>query len=1365
MACLALPFMGYGERYIGESSGTKSSAASTKSMAAGCLPGQAFTYLSVNNVNTRINTGGDMFWDLRGNAQYEIPKGSGKMSLFASALWLGGQDVNGQLKVAAQRFRASGVDFWTGPLTVDGTAAIDPETCNQYDKHFPITRAEVEAHIAWTLDPNAYPDYVIPRSILEWPAHGDITKGQSYYLAPFFDFTGSGTYEPELGDYPYYDFGNELCRSNTPTAEGNGILADQVIKGDQTLWWVFNDKGNIHQETNASPIGFEIRAQAFGFSTNDEVNNMTFLSYEIINRSTYTLTETYFSQWIDADLGYAWDDYIGCDVVRGLGYCYNGKDVDGIGQPEAYGNQPPAIGVDFFQGPYMDPDGMDNPMFDESGALVCGVNINGVNFADGIIDNERFGMRRFVYHNNGGAAYMTDPSRGVDYYNLLRGIWKDGTKMVYGGNGHASAGGYGPEADFMFPNETDPCNWGTGGLPPNGPKKWTEQTAGNPPSDRRFMHSAGPFTLKPGAVNYITVGIPWARAASGGAYASVALMKLADDKAQALFDNCFKILDGPDAPDLVIQELDRELILYVTNRPTSNNYLEKYEELDFSILEKYTKTFPPVYEFDSITGQYNQILVPDTIINFDRFYRFQGYKIYQVRDASVSVSDLRDADKARLVFQCDIKDDVVKLVNFKMDEATGFSMPVLEVDGANQGIRHSFRVTEDQFARGDKRLINHKQYYFMAIAYAFNEYHPYDATGDDLDKLGQKNPYLAGRKAAVGPIESVVAIPQRPIPGTVINAKYGDQPVITRLEGYGNGGFGVELSDETVANILKEPYFTKELTYKKNSGPVGIFVTDPLNVKAGDYTFRLLPPDTINPVNIRNSNWVITETSSGKEYPSYKSILVNNEQILFDLGISVSVVQPGRVGNNIAENNGFISASMSYADSSKMYLFGVPDDDGLGASLNPDFNWIRSGTLKDPENVNSSFPDLDPNNVYSRILGGIWAPYKLVSFYAPSTVDPENPRPIGAVPGFARSDFQAVNRWELLPGVDVVITPDKSKWTRCPVVETGRYPTLSQGGKAFWDLRGAPSVDKEGKPAPAGAEASTDPNNPAFISATGMGWFPGYAIDVETGTRLNLFFGEDSWLNGENGRDMLWNPTAKVANSLGHPVFGGKHFLYVMMNNHDGRTPAQGGPTELCPPYDHGAWVYDKLLTASTQSRRLLAQEIGWVTIPLGDPDTWLSNEVKIRLRVNRPYSRFLGANRRAPGAENMDYPYYKFSLTDMAVTRNNVDLAKDQLADIKVVPNPYLGFSEYETTQLDNRVKIINLPERCTVSIYTMNGTLIRQLTKDEPYTALEWDMKNSANIPIASGVYIIHVKADGIGETVLKWFCTIRPTDLKAF
>ena len=85
-----------------------------------------------------------------------------------------------------------------------------------------------------------------------------------------------------------------------------------------------------------------------------------------------------------------------------------------------------------------------------------------------------------------------------------------------------------------------------------------------------------------------------------------------------------------------------------------------------------------------------------------------------------------------------------------------------------------------------------------------------------------------------------------------------------------------------------------------------------------------------------------------------------------------------------------------------------------------------------------------------------------------------------------------------LPSVDIVITADKSKWTRCPVFEMGREPALNVGNCPAGAMRKSSSVDKNG--------------NPDGSGTTGMGWFPGYAIDVESGARLYMAFGENSFL-------------------------------------------------------------------------------------------------------------------------------------------------------------------------------------------------------------------------------------------------------------
>ena len=59
---------------------------------------------------------------------------------------------------------------------------------------------------------------------------------------------------------------------------------------------------------------------------------------------------------------------------------------------------------------------------------------------------------------------------------------------------------------------------------------------------------------------------------------------------------------------------------------------------------------------------------------------------------------------------------------------------------------------------------------------------------------------------------------------------------------------------------------------------------------------------------------------------------------------------------------------------------------------------------------------------------------------------------------------------------------------------------------------------------------------------------------------------------------------------------------------------------------------------------------------------------------------------------------------------------------------------------------------------------------------TSLDWDLKNFKNIPIAGGMYIIHIKADNLpnshedeskraNERIIKWFGVMRPPDLENF
>jgi len=1309
---------------------------------AGCAPPTTSTYMEINNVRALMHTAGNL-WQIPGqnNSQYEVPKNSGIMALFTAALWLGGTDVNEQLKLAALRYR-NGQDYWTGPLT-EVFAETDYETCDAYDQHFITTQDMIREFTSWyeagiadqqngtNTQSTLHPNYEVPDIIKNWPAHGDLSAGQDYYLAPFYDYNDDGHYNWQDGDYPWHD----INRTKECTVDRTVSLY-----GDLNFWWVMNDKGNIHTETGADPIGMEIRSQAFSFASNDEVNNMTFYNYELINRGTQTLYDTYFGFFTDGALGDPYDDYVGCDVNRGLAYYYNGDnlDLDNSGY-KGYGSSPPAVGVDFFEGPYQDNDGIDNAYgINENEAL------NGIGFGDGVIDNERFGMRRFLYYSNttnGANPNQTDPTNASDYYNYLKGFWKDGSKFVYGGSGHISDAEADPNTpcDFMFPGDTDPLGWGTDGNPQ---APWTEQSSNNTPNDRRFVQSAGPFVLKPGSVNNITVGVVWARATSGDPFASVEVLRKADDKAQALFENCFKILEGPHSPDLVIQELENELILTIDNSSSSNNYQEAYSEFD-----------PFIVTDDSLA---------------DRYYRFQGYQIFQLIDDEVSLSELDDPNKARLVAQCDKKDGIGRLVNFEFDEALSASMPVEKVDGSDQGIRHSFKITEDKFAQGNPTLVNHKSYFFMAISYAYNqfkEYNPEDPTLLD----GQKKPYIPCRKASVGAVKVVSAIPHSPVPeagGTLQLIEYGSSPQITRLDGFGNGNRDLELTQESIDEILAQGSMLTP-TYDYGKGPINVKVVDPLNLAGGYFECKFRDYTVQNSGNAADTaSWIIYRYASEDDVTpidsvtSQRTIAFDNEQIIPEWGISVQIKQEkyfvpasGNSGGPETKTTTMISSSINFADSSKQWLTGVNDNDAYYPT-----NWVICGEY-DPDEDTECLDDgpsyLNPCNyqdeitkdqspVWEGLLEGIIAPHQLVGYqadYAPMAY-------LGTVATNVRKNAAI----SFAPSVDIVFTSNQDLWTRCPVFETGRDAGLNIGGVAAGKLRMSPSVGKDGL---------------EDGSGTGMGWFPGYAIDLETGARLYMAFGENSFLGGENGADMIWNPTSNLVSNVGTPLMGGVHPIYVYskdIKTVNGYSQSYDLPAYIPEQAEQSGGHQLKLLidaaesSSTTANCRPIYATLSWICYPmLAEGQELLSTDVTMKLRINKEYKNYVASG------ENGGKPMYSWSMDDIATVTASQDQLKEALDIINVVPNPYYAFSEYERNRLETKVKITNLPEQCTVKIFTVNGKLVREFKKDSPITSLDWDLTNFKAIPVASGIYLIHVSVPNVGERVLKFFGGMRQVDLQ--
>jgi len=105
---------------------------------------------------------------------------------------------------------------------------------------------------------------------------------------------------------------------------------------------------------------------------------------------------------------------------------------------------------------------------------------------------------------------------------------------------------------------------------------------------------------------------------------------------------------------------------------------------------------------------------------------------------------------------------------------------------------------------------------------------------------------------------------------------------------------------------------------------------------------------------------------------------------------------------------------------------------------------------------------------------------------------------------------------------------------------------------------------------------------------------------------------------------------------------------------------------------------------------------------------------------------------------------------------------AESMLDNVKVVPNPYIVRNTWERSSDYARLQFINLPEVCTIRVYTLAGDHVRTIDHNEHIESDKpgwewWDLLTHNDQTIAAGVYIFHVDAPGIGEYVGK-FAIVR-------
>lgn len=379
---------------------------------------------------------------------------------FTGALWVRADDNSFNPLHAFSFFNGIGTmfhdtigDLHPGPITNDVNAL------SNYNKVWKITRSVVDSFLAGQYGGN------IPPEILNWPAHGRVNYGESYYLAPFIDFNQDSQYNPFDGDYPCFP-------------------------GDEALFFVSNDSTTSNNQRPA--LNIEILGMAYCYKQGNFLDSTLFVNFSLRNKGD-DLWNFEVGVFEDFDVGNPIDDLTATFIDQNTVITYNSDSIDegAIG----FGYNPPAVGLTVRTGIRAKAyDGIDN---DKDGC------VDGIRDAQGNCIPENYGMNNIEYwklsashyFNNNTSSINGNPSDAKDFNAYMSSKWLDGNNLVIdspsgflntnNGDGHRTDT-LGIPTRFCFAGTSYDTS---GAFLPNQPSNWFENPLDN--NDKRIYAGLG----------------------------------------------------------------------------------------------------------------------------------------------------------------------------------------------------------------------------------------------------------------------------------------------------------------------------------------------------------------------------------------------------------------------------------------------------------------------------------------------------------------------------------------------------------------------------------------------------------------------------------------------------------------------------------------------------------------------------------------------------------------------------------------------------------------------------------------------------------------------------------------------------------
>lgn len=1071
-----------------------------------------------------------------------------------------------------------------------------------------------------------------------------------------------------------------------------------VPGADQTIWYVCNDQENqlTSQLYGTLPLGMEMQLTVWAYAQTGALGNMFFRKYKIINETAtlgqngglgYSFDDMYVSMWSDIDIGNSTDDFAGSDTVLSLSYAFNGLANDPTYNPLP----PPAVGFDYFQGPLLD------------GVAGEDFNNNGVDDANdyAIFNNMVVGPGKInmpmtaAYYFVRGDPAVTDPVLGsiegsTQFYNFMQG--RIGLTGEF----------------FTNPVTGLPTTFTLPGDPVTG-EGWIDgQLIG--PNDRRIGMASGPFTMEPGDTQEVVVAEICAGAIEGvDRLSAVSLLKYYDQIAQVAYDNFFDLPVAPPAPFVAVWD--------------GGTLRSGATELDGEIVLDWSK-------------DNDRVLATET---FDeKGYAFQGYNVYQLPNAAANVTE------GIRIATYDIRDGVGKINDLVFDIGTGSVVTLPTQFGNDTGIKRFISITND--AINQRPLINGIRYYFAVTAYNYND--DPTAVPNNLEN----------------PINIITVTPQGSNPGVTIGENTNEGLELTH----------VGTADGIVTAVVVDPYSVTGDNYE-----ISFFTQAQIRdadrnwVQSAQVTRKYNPnsPDTLTGTTIDiapvyggiypNSvdlnfhlevvhhyyGWADGVTLTfppGTQILNVPDILVSGSQGDPEpVVITDNVVQIGITDNSQTQGGHFHDGGEDWVITvpvyDTMYVDWEVHDDGyaggqneLGTTVvsNVIGNASRVADLWRVTNTSTSTVVLDNQSIYAGT--DMWPPTDFaITDLGPDAHPIIEGFQVSVDVGFAAPTTLSQANPPLLNGEDVFTWSSGSVWydsDNYTICDFTRFGYADGTASTTWPLYG-------------GVGGTLDVNElqkdyefrfTGVLADTVIG---GNTLEItQSGGSIATIFGA----SGYSIADHPLNPTPGVANPFTVRIPFELWSVDDDMQINVAFWDRSGDPT-----VDGGkVWNIDNRVYAWAILTPYSTDVIDITDAQYQNTATWNWALYNAQFTTGDVLTVFYD------NPIQYDTDVWSFSTTQASYSSG---LAKTQIGDINVFPNPYYGVNSEELNKYQRFVTFTHLPERANIKIFNLAGVLVRSIEKDDDGQYQRWGLVNDEGLPVASGLYIAYIELPDLGETTI--------------